>query len=479
MPPKQRRAVKISRASDANRPAADNSSPSLDRSPANSYLYNQDLFGLNPKPDFRTRLIIGCYVFDNIQPSVIRAAFAKAHIYPPSAVKELKRGVSCRNGGMAARESSRLLKDKAARELEILGQRASLMSSGDVICKAHEIVSNVLNADQYAMRPLEELVPSSRKKKDHVKDAGPIHKKVVGLFTPADSQAVADSFSEMDRVYNATHLFVCPEDGCSRRFASCAWLAAHLKSVHHVTIGALSPAEEAHRKALMQQQKQARSAIRVADDESLIDADDDHSESLVALDDGPYWECQHPPDCHVQGVSLAELYQHYAQTHPKFIKDGFSVLNLKTGVEGRPDSSHVPLDDDTAGFIKLAMFDIDDCNAENLEYQLNWLRYYEEKYGTSDPAEAHAEYEIGQHSHEFEKQNHTSVRSLHPSPSPSREKKRQVKRKCSKCNCDGHQRNSKRCPFNRVDVESLCDEEHKKASLNIVPTPPTTPSSPL
>ena len=85
---------------------------------------------------------------DNISPAVVRAAFARAHIYPPTAVQELKKNVSVRDGGLAVRVSSRLLKDKAASEFEELGKQASLMSSGEVICKAHDILENVLRADQ-------------------------------------------------------------------------------------------------------------------------------------------------------------------------------------------------------------------------------------------------------------------------------------------------------------------------------------------
>jgi hypothetical protein len=325
-------------ATGATEPATADTVPSLSRNAANAYLYNQDMFGLNPKLDFRTRLIIGCYVFDNIQPSVIRSAFAKAHIFPPAAVKELKRGVSCRIGGMAARESSRLLKGKAARELETLGQRASLMSSGDVICKAHEIVSSVLNADQYAMRPLEELTCSRKKKKNPVQDTGPIHKKVVGLFTPADSQAVADSLSELDRYHNATHLFVCPEDGCSRRFSSHAWLASHLKSFHKVTVNALSPAEEAHRRVLMEQQKQARCARNAGDalPPAVVAIPD---VALASEDDEYVWECQFLPEldrnliCGTRTKSNEEMWQHYSCAHRNFVNDGFLVRNLKTGEE--------------------------------------------------------------------------------------------------------------------------------------------------
>jgi hypothetical protein len=352
------------------------------------------------------------------------------------------------------------------------------MSSGDVICKAHEIVSNVLNADQYAMRSLEELVPGSRKKKDQVKDTGPIHKKVVGLFTPADSQAVADSFSEVGRLYNATHLFVCPEDGCSRRFASHAWLATHLKSVHRIVLDALSPAQEAHRKQLMEQQKQAKDNCVAHERLPCVDVADEDSESLaVAPDNNPHWECQHPPACHVQGHGLDELWQHYALAHPSFINYGFSVDNLTTGMACRPDSDHVPLDDHAAGFIKLAMIDINECNAESLDYQLNWLYNHEESCGLfSDSAEAHKAYVLDHQIHRLEEREDISASGVHLSPSPPAQREaKQKRRKCSKCNGYGHQKNSVKCPFNRDDFLLSDEDETQNTSF----TPSTAPNSPM
>jgi hypothetical protein len=70
----------------------------------------------------------------NIAPSVVRAAFQTAHVYPRSAVEELKRGVSVRDGGSAFRRSSRLQRDSAVSQIKELGKNADTMSNRDVIC---------------------------------------------------------------------------------------------------------------------------------------------------------------------------------------------------------------------------------------------------------------------------------------------------------------------------------------------------------
>ena len=107
------------------------------KNPKNAHLYNGDLFGLNPQLDHRTRLIISCYVMSNIAPAVVRAAFQTAHVYPRSAVEELKRGVSVRDGGFASRKSNRLEQDSAVSQIQELGKNAATMSNREVICKAH------------------------------------------------------------------------------------------------------------------------------------------------------------------------------------------------------------------------------------------------------------------------------------------------------------------------------------------------------
>ncbi len=205
---------------DESTSAAQPPSPSAlsHRTAANEYLYNADLFGLNPKLDFRTRLILGCYVLDNIPGTLVRKAFANSHTYPRSAVEDLKRNVPVQEGGLATRSSSRHLKDDAARKIEDLGKRAGLMSSFDVILSAHRIIGDVLKKDQFAMQPLEEVARGTRarqSKKPPAADA-PKHKRTIRMFTPADSRAVADSLAENTRYFDATHLFFCTE--CSKRF---------------------------------------------------------------------------------------------------------------------------------------------------------------------------------------------------------------------------------------------------------------------
>jgi hypothetical protein len=50
------------------------------RTKDNAHLYCKELYGMNAKLDFRSRILIGCHVLDNIPASVVRLAFAKAHI---------------------------------------------------------------------------------------------------------------------------------------------------------------------------------------------------------------------------------------------------------------------------------------------------------------------------------------------------------------------------------------------------------------
>jgi hypothetical protein len=184
------------------------------RTDDNAYLYNEDLFGLNPKLDFRTRLIIGCYVTDSVTPELVRQSFATARIFPPSATELIKKDVSARDGGLARRQSSRLNKDAAAKAIEDLGQRAKFMSSGQVIQEAVSIVDNALRSDRYCLRPMEELT-GNKKKKDKA-DPGkkpsappPAYKRTIGYFSPASLQAVSDSLNHEDEHYKGTHLFVC------------------------------------------------------------------------------------------------------------------------------------------------------------------------------------------------------------------------------------------------------------------------------
>jgi hypothetical protein len=185
-----------------------------ERTADNAYLYNEDLYGLNPKLDFRTRLIIGCFVTDSVASSTVRSAFATACVYPPSAVEEIKKGVSVQDGGGALRKSSRLTKDAAARAIEDLGQRAKYMSSGEVILAAADIVDTALNADRYLLRPMEDLTGKKKSKAaDTASSAKSVdkapHKRVVGYFPPASSKEVSESLALEKQQYEMTHLFVC------------------------------------------------------------------------------------------------------------------------------------------------------------------------------------------------------------------------------------------------------------------------------
>ena len=204
-----------------NRPEDPAGIDSERRTADNAYLYNEDLFGLNPKLDFRTRLIIGCYVTDSVTPELVRQAFATARIFPPSATELIKKDVSARDGGLARRQSSRLNKDAAAKAIEDLGQRAKYMSSGQVIQEAVSIVDNALSADRFCLRPMEELTGKKKKAKA---DSGekpsappPAYKRTIGYFPPASSQAVCDSLHHEQEHYKGTHLFVC----------RCVWPTRH------------------------------------------------------------------------------------------------------------------------------------------------------------------------------------------------------------------------------------------------------------
>jgi hypothetical protein len=239
------------------------SQPLEERTADNAFLYNEDLYGLNPKLDFRTRLIISCFVTDSIEPTIVRQAWANARIFPPSAVQEIKKDVSVRDGGLARRASSRVVKDDAANEIRSLGLRAHLMSSGDVIVAAAAIVDNVLQADKYALRPMEELTGKKKKKTvaadSAPKPPAPPHKKVVGYFTPEASQLIADSLASEKESHDRTRLFVCKDFQnkfeCNKRFASYVWVKKHLKKDHNIDLPELTQEQQQTNKTLMQQQK--------------------------------------------------------------------------------------------------------------------------------------------------------------------------------------------------------------------------------
>jgi hypothetical protein len=498
MPKKRTRAPK-NPSSDATAASAAVAAPSLHRTAANAYLYNEDLFGLNVQLDYRTRLIISCYVMDNIPASVVRAAFAKAHIYPPSAVRELKRDVSCRSGGMATRESSRIAKDNAARKLEELGQRASLMSSSDIICQAQAIVKGVLNTDRYALKPLEELATGSRsrkkKKEDDVRDAaGPAHKKVVGMFTPAHSQIIAEAFSETDRFYNDTHLFVCLEDGCDRRFALQAWLAKHQEDAHGIARRPLTPQEEVARKSMMERQRQAHK--NKANGAVAIPTDDD---------DDFLYECTfegHDSICGVRTKTNQEMWQHYARVHPAHLLEGIGARDLKTGEEFVPAKDHDVLSEEAAEVMRLIMADnLDMCSWEAVCSNVGWLVNWAEHHGQiafegfdvnavfeafkQDVASDDPQYVYRDPSasssppHPPPQSPQAQPSTPHPPPQSSqaqlstpRATKVSKVRKCTKCRLQGHQANSKKCRYNRSDV-SLSLSASPNASPIAMRTPPT------
>jgi hypothetical protein len=338
------------------------------RNARNAHLYNADLFGLNPQLDHRTRLIISCYVMSNIAPAVVRAAFQTAHVYPRSAVEELKRGVSVRDGGLASRKSNRLEQDSAVSQIQELGKNAATMSNREVICKAHAIVKSVLDSDQYALRPMEELAPGRRRKKDATavpKAAIPKHKQVLGLFQPDDSQAIADSFTQTQRFFEATHLFVCDE--CPRRFASWHYLKKHCNSTHQAGIPdtPLTPEQEAVRLEMMRLQREAKdsgigasaAAVRenLNDDvAAACDFDDDQGGDVVFRD---LFVCLMEQECkNVVYFTMDELCQHIWEEHPHFMfGDGASFRNQTTNEEFMPDPGYEPMEECLVEFLKQAL----------------------------------------------------------------------------------------------------------------------------
>ncbi len=449
------------------------------------HLYNQDLFGLNPQLDFRTRLIIGCYVLDNISPAVVRAAFARAHIYPPTAVQALKRDVSVRDGGQANRNSSRLLKDKAASELEELGKQASLMSSGDVICRAHAIVEGVLKANQYVLKPVEELIPGSRRKrrvsasKDDV-DV-PAHKKVIGMFTPDDSQKIADSFAAEQSLFNATHLFVCSENGCCRRFASYAWLAAHVQKVHGIALAALNASEEERRKDLMEKQRQAKVGKVAA-----VAAAVDPAQHVADLRKDALFECRYwfskdglqGDFCRTRTKTHAEMLQHYWCNHPHLMDDGMEVLNLETGESlGPDDATYEEMSQIEVAFYK-AVLPEEFCE-EAFEDALVWLRSFVPESGVEvmSVESLVEEYSASKHEIINEIMNENAMNFDVP-PSPLRGSTKE--RRCSKCKQIGHQKNSSKCSLRILDYDSLLlsPASMQGKSIGSPRTPVTVQSSP-
>ena len=306
----------------------------------------------------------------NIAPSVVRAAFQTAHVYPRSAVEELKRGVSVRDGGSAFRRSSRLQRDSAVSQIKELGKNADTMSNRDVICKAHAIVKSVLDSDQYAMRPMEELVPGKRRKKDAtagLKDAVPKHKEILGLFPPGRSQAVADSFSQTQRFFEATHLFVC--DDCPRRFASWHYLKKHRNSAHDAKIPdtPLTQEQEAERLRRMRLQREAKvsgigASADVVDEipdaaaaDAAHDFEDDRdgvllSDLFVCLMEGDCQECEHENTVY---IGMQDLFQHVWDEHPHFMfGDGMSYRNQTANEEFMPDPGYEPMEECLVEFLK-------------------------------------------------------------------------------------------------------------------------------
>ena len=381
MPPKRARSV----TQDATAVASASSAtaalppPALERTAQNAYLYNEDLFGLDPCLSYRTRIITSCYVIDNIPAEVVRGAFAKAHIYPLSAVQELKRDVSCRDGGQAHRVSSRHVKDTAANAIADLGKRSELMSSSDVVLAAHAIITKLLKADKYAMRPMEEIAAGLNKRSKKVASAPvPEHKKVVGWFPPERSKHVADSFKAEDAKFQATHRFVCSEvaaQGCSRRFASWHWLKAHLLKEHKLQSGDLTQEQEVWRQQMMAAQKQAKASVNTVAPLLAVTADDLGDADDTAVDErshGP-WRCQIPYSedeiCGFVG-ELEELKQHYWDQHPELCggepsdtgKDigqlyaaNVNVIDINSLEEFAIHPSYQPLDNDTVRFMNAVL----------------------------------------------------------------------------------------------------------------------------
>jgi hypothetical protein len=294
---------------------------------------------------------------------------------------------------MALRESSRVAKDKAIAALtELFTKRAALMSSSDIICEAHSIIKSVLNTGLYEQRTLEELANStrSRKKKDPAVNA-PAHKRVVGMFTPADSQAVADSFAEQERFFNATHLFVCfacKDAGISRRFAGWQWLKAHCKKDHGEEYPALTAAQEVDRKSKMQQQKIARATRGIAAADEMVEDPDveeavDPTEEWQIPDDGQ-WECllmsqNRGERCGViANGSPYPVGQHYWDKHPAFMRGGMHAHNMVTGEELEPYEGYEPLDAFTVRFLKAILpASVEEITEELFDDRLAFIQAYE------------------------------------------------------------------------------------------------------
>jgi hypothetical protein len=221
-------------------------------------------------------------------------------------------------GGLASRSSSRLIKDNAARKFEDLGKRASLMSSGDVILEAHSIMADVLKKDQFEMRSLEEVAitlgAKARKSKNPPAADVPKHKRNIGIFTPAASQEVDDSFAEETRYFNATHLFVCPE--CDKRFGGWRWLKTHVEYIHKTIWKELDDEGKLKRKKIVEQRNAAKRNHGAAENVVVAGAGFGDEDDLV--------QCtlvrqisEDTVQCNFIGT-MDELVEHYWEEHPNF-----------------------------------------------------------------------------------------------------------------------------------------------------------------
>jgi hypothetical protein len=494
MPPKRTRVVKPATSSEGNAlapaPSAVPAPPR--RTDANAHLYNEDMYGLNPQLDQRTRAIISCYVLDNIPPSIVRAAFAKAHIYPLSAVLAVKKHESCRDGGQVARKSARTLKETAAQSFVDLGKKAELMSDTEVIAEAAAILAKVTQSDTYAMRSLEEVADGTRKRKPkQVTAPAPAHKRTLGLFTPQDSAAIQDSFVAADAFHQATHLFECnallPGYGCQKRYGAWHFLKAHLSSEHNCDASELSPKQEVWRKDMAEMQKRARSNPAAAADivaaataagadiapSAKVDIahNDDVNDTFkcILLYDDAEGERQH---CGFTGCH-DDMTQHYWDLHPRWFCQG-RAQNLNTG-EIFGDENLEPLDIETGRFLKAALTGPGYPSMFQVQAVLQWLQ----EYGPLDI------------------QNFDSLLAAYSSPAgaaptsqpPATKSKTKTKRKCLTCGQPmlGHKRNACRPPSlslspskspNNSSFQTPQRKSQRSHTSSNASTPVTQPHSP-
>ena len=291
---------------------------------------------------------------------------------------------------------------------------------------------------------------------------------VIGMFTPHDSQKVADSFAAEESFFNATHLFVCTQDGCCRRFASHAWLAHHLKNVHGIILAALNASEEEQRKDLMEKQKAAKQGGKVAAG-AAVTHQEQPEQPVADLPGDELFECQcwystDHPVCGTRWYDYHEIIQHYWSCHPHALNAGLHVKDLETGQVFQPEADYVPMSVDVVTFLKAVVPD-DYCeDAFTDAYQ--WLQSF-----LNDNGDENGVCNISCESLVRE-YSASKIDTSFLSPSPVREAAK--KRRCSKCNQVGHQKNSSKCSMRHDDSLLLTPDSKRNGSVNISPRTPAT-----